>query len=170
MPPDFGYMEEGKLGKAYDLKLMARLGAFLKPYGLLIGLSLVLVLLMAALDLVVPYLTKEAIDRYIVVSAREVVLKRGDSADEKRIVGQYGKSFIPMREAGRFLVPPGGVSIDRPERGDLFSEVRPPDRESLLPLRPPKPEGGGDREEPSFCFREGRGRLVHFFRSDERVE
>jgi ATP-binding cassette subfamily B multidrug efflux pump len=116
VPPDFGYMEEGKLGKAYDLKLMARLGAFLKPYGLLIGLSLVLILLMAALDLVVPYLTKEAIDRYIVVSAREVVLKRSDSADEKRLVSQYGKSFIPTREAGRFLVPPEVFrSIDRKE-------------------------------------------------------
>ncbi|MEI9476702.1 MAG: hypothetical protein WCO26_09010, partial [Deltaproteobacteria bacterium] len=116
MPPDFGYMEEGKLGRAYDLKLMARLGAFLKPYGLLIGLSLVLILLMAALDLVVPYLTKEAIDRYIVVSAREVVLKGNDSADENRLLSRFGKNLIPTREAGRFLIPPEVFqSIDRKE-------------------------------------------------------
>jgi hypothetical protein len=45
-------MEEGKLGKAYDLKLMARLSTFIKPYRGLIGLSLILVLAMAAFDLV----------------------------------------------------------------------------------------------------------------------
>ena len=114
MPPDFGYMEEGKLGKAYDLKLMARLGAFLKPYWLLIGLSLLLILIMAALDLGIPYLTKEAIDRCIVVSAREVVLKGNDSADEKRLLSRYGKNLIPTSEAGRFLIPPEVFqSIDR---------------------------------------------------------
>ncbi len=76
MYPDFGYMEEGKLGKAYDLKLMMRLGTFLRPYWLLIGLSMFFVLFMTAFDLLVPYLTKEVIDRYIVVYAREGVLKR----------------------------------------------------------------------------------------------
>ena len=116
MPPDFGYMEEGKLGKAYDLKLMARLGAFLKPYWLLIGLSLLLILIMAALDLGIPYLTKEAIDRYIVVSAREVVLKGNGSAAEKRLLSQYGKDLIPTKETGRFLIPPEVFrSIDRKE-------------------------------------------------------
>jgi len=37
---------------------------------------------MAAFDLLIPYLTKEAIDRYIVVAAREVVLK-GDGSPRK---------------------------------------------------------------------------------------
>jgi ATP-binding cassette subfamily B multidrug efflux pump len=116
VPPDFGYMEEGKLGKAYDLKLMARLGAFLKPYWLLIGLSLLLILIMAALDLGIPYLTKEAIDHYIVVSAREVVLKGNGAAAEKRLLSQYGKDLIPTKETGRFLIPPEVFrSIDRKE-------------------------------------------------------
>ena len=163
MPPDFGYMEEGKLGKAYDLKLMARLGAFLKPYWLLIGLSLVLVLLMAALDLVVPYLTKEAIDRYIVVSAREVVLKRSDSADEKRLVGQYGKSLIPTGEAGRFLVPPEVFrSIDRKEvilfqKSGLLTEnryylfvPRNPREEEIVKNYPSAFEKAGDSWSISF--------------------
>ena len=74
MYTDFGYMEEGKLGKPYDLKLMTRLGGFLRPYWALMALSLLFVLIMAGLDLLIPYLTKEAIDRFIVVAAREVVL------------------------------------------------------------------------------------------------
>jgi len=32
MYTDFGYMEEGKLGKPYDLKLMVRLGDVIRPY------------------------------------------------------------------------------------------------------------------------------------------
>jgi hypothetical protein len=37
MYTDFGYMEEGKLGKPYDLKLMVRLGAFIRPYWILMA-------------------------------------------------------------------------------------------------------------------------------------
>jgi len=47
-------MEEGKLGKPYDLKLMARLGTFIQPYWALMALSLLFVLIMTALDLLIP--------------------------------------------------------------------------------------------------------------------
>src|SRR4030043_1529791 len=116
MYTDFGYMEEGKLGKPYDLKLMARLGGFLKPYWKLMGLSLLFVLIMAGLDLLIPYLTKEAIDRYIVVAAREVVLKGDGSPEERRFWNQYGQKLVPKKEKGRFLLPPEvWQSMDRKE-------------------------------------------------------
>ena len=116
MYTDYGYMEEGKLGKPYDLKLMARLGGFLRPYWGLMALSLVFVLVMAGLDLLIPYLTKEAIDRYIVVGAREVVLRGDGSSEEHRFWSQYGQRFIPMGEPGRFLLPPDALqSMDRKE-------------------------------------------------------
>jgi len=114
MYPDFGYMEEGKLGKAYDLKLMARLGAFLKPYWILMSLSLLFVLIMASLDLVIPYLTKEAIDRYIIDYAREIVLKEDGSPKEKEFWDRYGKDLVPQKERGKFLLPPYVLqSMDR---------------------------------------------------------
>ncbi len=114
MHADFGYMEEGKLGKPYDLKLMARLGGFLRPYWKLMALSLLFVLIMAGLDLIIPYLTKEAIDRYIVVAAREVVLKGDGSPEERHLWNQYGEKFIPHREQGKFLLPPETLqSMDR---------------------------------------------------------
>jgi ABC-type multidrug transport system fused ATPase/permease subunit len=116
MYTDFGYMEEGKLGKPYDLKLMARLGGFLKPYWRLMALSLLFVLIMAGLDLIIPYLTKEAIDRYIVVAAREVVLKGDGSPEERRFWDQYGPKFIPKKEKGKYLLPPEALrSMDRKE-------------------------------------------------------
>ena len=123
MYTDFGYMEEGKLGKPYDLKLMARLGEFLKPYWTLMGLSLLFVLIMAGLDLFIPYLTKEAIDRYIVVAAREVVLKGDGSSEESRFRSQYGQVLIPKREEGKFILPPDELrAMDRKEMA-LFQKA-----------------------------------------------
>ena len=116
MYTDFGYMEEGKLGKPYDLKLMLRLGGFLRPYWSLIAFCLLFVLIMAGLDLFIPYLTKEAIDRYIVVAAREVVLRGDGSPEERRFLSQYGQKFIPEKEKGKFLLPPDVLqSMDRRE-------------------------------------------------------
>src|SRR4030043_516204 len=123
MYTDFGYMEEGKLGKHYDLKLMARLGEFLKPYWTLMALSLLLVLIMAGLDLFIPYLTKEAIDRYIVVAAGEVVLKEGSSSEEHRFRSQYGPVLLPKKEEGKFLLPPNELrTMDRKEMA-LFQKA-----------------------------------------------
>ncbi|UCD81564.1 MAG: ABC transporter ATP-binding protein, partial [Desulfobacterales bacterium] len=66
MQPDYGYFEETKLGKPYDVRLLKRLRPFARPYRLLLTVSIGLVLLMTVLDLALPYITKIAIDRYIV--------------------------------------------------------------------------------------------------------
>ena len=66
MQPDFGYFEEKKLGKPYDLKLLKRLYPFTRPYRLQLLASIGLVLFITVLDLALPYVTKVAIDRYIV--------------------------------------------------------------------------------------------------------
>lgn len=109
-------MEEGKLGKPYDLKLVARMGTFLRPYWGLMGLSLLFILIMAALDLFIPYLTKEAIDRYIVIFAREVTLKGDGSLQEERLWSRYGQDLIPKKEKGKFLIPPYMLrSMDKKE-------------------------------------------------------
>jgi ATP-binding cassette subfamily B protein len=66
MHPDYGYFEETQLGKPYDVKLLKRLLPFIRPYKLLILWSIFLVIGITALDLALPYVTKVAIDRYIV--------------------------------------------------------------------------------------------------------
>jgi ATP-binding cassette subfamily B multidrug efflux pump len=66
MHPDYGYFEETQLGKTYDVKLLKRLLPFIQPYKLLILWSIFLVIGITALDLALPYVTKVAIDRYIV--------------------------------------------------------------------------------------------------------
>jgi ATP-binding cassette, subfamily B, multidrug efflux pump len=66
MEPDFGYFEEDKLGKPYDVKLLKRLYPFSRPYRYLLFLSVILVVFITFMDLAIPYMTKIAIDRFIV--------------------------------------------------------------------------------------------------------
>ncbi|MGA9393225.1 MAG: ABC transporter ATP-binding protein [Candidatus Sulfotelmatobacter sp.] len=57
--------EEEVLGKAYDSRLMARLLRYLHPYRWQVALALVSILLKSFADVLGPYLTKVAIDRYL---------------------------------------------------------------------------------------------------------
>jgi ATP-binding cassette subfamily B protein len=66
MPPgEFGYIEGERLGKPYDLGLLKKFLPYLWPWRAWWLLILLLALAVTALDLVPPYLTKQAIDRYI---------------------------------------------------------------------------------------------------------
>ncbi len=66
MRRDYGYFEEDQLGKPYDLRLLKRLFPHVRPYRFFFLLSIGLVTVITVLDLALPYLTKVAIDRYIV--------------------------------------------------------------------------------------------------------
>jgi len=63
---DFGYFEEDKLGKHYNVKMLKKLYPFAKPYKRFFLISIVLVSFITLLELSLPYVTKIAIDRYIV--------------------------------------------------------------------------------------------------------
>jgi ATP-binding cassette subfamily B multidrug efflux pump len=87
MQHDHGYFEESKLGKAYDIKLLKRLYPFTRPYRLLLFGSIGLVLLITALDLALPYVTKVAIDRYIVPTADVVAdSKASENKTKERVI------------------------------------------------------------------------------------
>ena len=57
--------EEEVLGKAYDSRLMARLLKYLRPYSWQVTIALLSILLKSFADVLGPYLTKVAIDRYL---------------------------------------------------------------------------------------------------------
>ncbi len=58
-------MEEEILGKAYDGRLMRRLLGYMRPYRMLVGLSLVFLLAQSVFQVMGPLLTKTAIDKYL---------------------------------------------------------------------------------------------------------
>jgi len=60
------HQEEEVLGKAYDSRLMKRLLGYLSPYKWQVGIALVSIVLKAGADVLGPYLTKIAVDRYLV--------------------------------------------------------------------------------------------------------
>jgi ATP-binding cassette subfamily B protein len=60
-----GFHEDDPVDKSYDRTLLRRLLRYLRPYWAPVLASFVLIVAMAGLDLVGPYLTKIAIDRYI---------------------------------------------------------------------------------------------------------
>jgi ATP-binding cassette subfamily B multidrug efflux pump len=57
--------EEEVLGKAYDARLMARLLKYLRPYRWQVAIALAAIVLKSFADVLGPYLTKVAIDRYL---------------------------------------------------------------------------------------------------------
>src|SRR5271167_2211081 len=57
--------EEDVLGKAYDSRLMKRLLGYLRPYRMQVVVALVAIILKAGVDVLGPYLTKVAIDKYL---------------------------------------------------------------------------------------------------------
>ena len=62
------HQEEEVLGKAYDSRLMKRLLRYLRPYRWQVGVALVSIVLKAAADVLGPFLTMVAIDRYLAPS------------------------------------------------------------------------------------------------------
>jgi len=58
--------EEEVLGKAYDSRLMKRLLTYLRPYKWQVAVALVAIVFKAGFDVVGPYLTMVAVDKYLV--------------------------------------------------------------------------------------------------------
>jgi ATP-binding cassette, subfamily B, multidrug efflux pump len=61
--------EEEVLGKAYDSRLMRRLLKYLRPYSLQVSIALASIILKAIADVLGPFLTMVAIDRYLAPAA-----------------------------------------------------------------------------------------------------
>lgn len=100
MRPDADYFEETRLGKPYDLRLLRRLGPFARPHRRLLGWSIALVMLITLLDVALPYLTKEAIDRYIVPPAapasgqRSLLVDLGDPVNAAIVRDRFPEARI----------------------------------------------------------------------------
>lgn len=62
-PADGG--QDDVIGKAYDARLMRRLITYLRPHGGAVGVAFVAILTASLIDLAQPWLTQQAIDRYI---------------------------------------------------------------------------------------------------------
>ncbi len=86
MPTDYGYFEERQIGKSYDFRLLKRLIPFVRPVGGMLTWSVLLVILITALDLSIPYFTKVAVDNYIVPRTAPAADGQPEGAAAERFV------------------------------------------------------------------------------------
>jgi ATP-binding cassette subfamily B protein len=88
--------EEEVLGKAYDSRLMKRLLGYLRPYKLQVVVALLSIILKAGADVLGPYLTKTAIDKYLSAASahNHSILDRFLSSRPLVGIAQLGLAYL----------------------------------------------------------------------------
>jgi len=97
---DYGYMEEGQLGKPYNMGLLKRLIPYARPYKKILFLALILTLVITLFDLSIPYLPKIAIDRYILSFWYPVNHRRLSAGLAEEFREKYGHIVKMTKRAG----------------------------------------------------------------------
>ena len=104
MHGEYGYMEEGRLGKPYNISLLRRFTPYAARYLRPISAALALALAVTMFDLAVPYLSKVAIDRFILSSWQIVDLSGLSSTDAAELLDSHPGVFHRTVHPGRFAV------------------------------------------------------------------
>ena len=101
---EYGYMEEGKLGKPYDLRLLKKLIPYTFPYTRTILLALLLTILITLFDLALPYISKIAIDRYILASWYRVDLAAMEEATRSELTKE-AERILKSADSSQGFIP-----------------------------------------------------------------
>lgn len=123
MKPHVEHDEDEILGKAYDGRLMRRLLPYLRPYSRKLTLSLILLMGTGLLDLAGPWLTKVAIDQYMIPHKPSGL---------KLILALYLGSLLigfAMRYGENYFIQFVGQRVMYDLRNEIFSHLQ------RLPLR-----------------------------------
>jgi ATP-binding cassette subfamily B multidrug efflux pump len=86
--------EEEVLGKAYDSRLMKRLLGYLRPYKWQVVIALTSIVLKAGADVLGPFLTKTAIDKYLSAASHHSILDRFLSSRPLVGIAQLGSIYF----------------------------------------------------------------------------
>jgi ATP-binding cassette subfamily B multidrug efflux pump len=140
---DYGYSEEGELGKPYNLRLLKRLAGYAFPYGKTVAAGLLFSILITLFDLAAPYLTKIAIDQYILSSWYGVDSERTVDPQDRNILKKYRRLFIQDKDKSWLFISNENLKDIDPaelhllkEKGILSSERYyrfSTEKQSLLP-------------------------------------
>jgi ATP-binding cassette subfamily B multidrug efflux pump len=110
--------DDDPIGRSYDWPLLRRLLAYLRPYGAAVVAAFLLIVALAGLDLIGPYLTKVAIDRYIA---------RSDLAGLTRLALLYVAVLCVaffVRFAQAYVLQMTGQRVMRDMRGQIFGHLQ----------------------------------------------
>jgi len=109
---------EDLVAKSYDRTLLRRLLTYLRPYKAAVAVSFLLIIVMAALDLVGPYLTKIAIDRYIT---------QGDAPGLARVAALYMLTLLAafaVRYGQVYILQMTGQKVMLDMRRQIFGHLQ----------------------------------------------
>jgi ATP-binding cassette, subfamily B, multidrug efflux pump len=113
-----GFVEDDPADRSYDSRLLLRLLRYLEPYKAAVVVSFVLIVLMAGLDLVGPWLTKIAIDDYIA---------KGDAAGLRGVAGLYLAALLlafAVRYGQVYILQTTGQQILLDLRREIFGHLQ----------------------------------------------
>jgi ABC-type multidrug transport system fused ATPase/permease subunit len=157
MRVDYGYFEGDHLGKPYDIGLMRRLFAFVRPYRHIIGVSIVLVLIVTGLELIFPYLIKVGIDSYIVVSARKITLDSRHTSLQGMLLDRYDDLLLPTADPQSLFILASDLRKIEPRNLTSFQKAGLIGEEWFYPLRPKGQGEKGVVERYPSLFHQGGG-------------
>lgn len=129
MRVDYGYFEEDQLGKPYDVRLLRRLFTYVRPYKFLFLLSIGLVTAITVFDLALPYLTKIAIDRYIV---QDIQNDKPGVSEQRRFYESDLRKPRVERVVSRY---PSLFEVQQPYASILYEDLSKLDKADLEDLR-----------------------------------
>jgi ATP-binding cassette subfamily B multidrug efflux pump len=101
---DYGYIEEGELGKPYNFKLLNRLSRYALPYKRTIGKALCLTILITLFELSLPYLSKIAIDRYILSSWYRIEIINFTDPILQDLIQKYGQLLEKSTDGSSYFI------------------------------------------------------------------
>lgn len=121
---------EEKLGKSTDFSLLRKITPFISPYKAMMMLSLLFIMIITMLELAIPYITKEAIDRYIVpVNTRQEMTVAQDN-------GRYLSFSLEDEQIADIVTKyPGLFIVDFPEAAISYENIRRLPTNDILQLR-----------------------------------
>jgi ABC-type multidrug transport system fused ATPase/permease subunit len=97
--------DEETLGKPYDARLVRRLMMYVRPYARLVTLAVLMLVAVTCFELAIPYLTRMALDDYIVANSRVVTDDGGEVARE--FIAEHAGDLVPID------APPAGETQSR---------------------------------------------------------
>ena len=113
-----GQPDDDPVARSYDRRLLVRLLGYLQPYKGRVALAFLLIVAMAGLDLVGPYLTKVAIDRHI---------SRGDASGLAGVAALYLLALVlafAVRFAQVYLMQMTGQLVMLDLRRRIFGHLQ----------------------------------------------
>lgn len=117
-----GYMEERPSGKAHNLRLIRRLAHYAIPYKKIIAMALFLTILITLLDLALPYLSKIAIDRYILSSWYRVDLSAMEKTVARNFIKKFGAIFEKSEDGSYGMI--SRIDMKKMDPSDLYEYRR----------------------------------------------